>query len=188
MKTKIGLSENCSERLSSIKGLFLKRVNKVFLTLLLGLLFVSAMTIPTIMSLQSALNSFEPLTAAHLESLVTDEYPTAYLIQGEITTQGDGASVVAIFDASSIDMLYSNNPVMSQVELLKITANAESDLPASIDLYQLEVLSNLKYLLVEFEYDACGGSADGCLASILEGIIQGTSSKITVIYSQSLPE
>jgi hypothetical protein len=85
-------------------------------------------------------------------------------------------------------MLYSNNPVMSQVELLKITANAESDLPASIDLYQLEVLSNLKYLLVEFEYDACGGSPDGCLASILEGIIQGTSSKITVIYSQSLPE
>jgi len=188
MKTKIGLSENCSERLSSIKGLFPKRVNKVFLTLLLGLLFMSAMTIPGYMSYQMALQELEPATAAHLESLVTDVNPTAYLVQGEITIQGDGAPVVAIFDAASVNILYSNNPLLSQVELIKITANAESDLPASIDLSQLEALPNLQYLLVEFDYDACGGNTGACHSSILRGIIEGASVQIMVIHSLSLPE
>ncbi|MDD2528336.1 MAG: hypothetical protein PHT26_09915 [Lentimicrobiaceae bacterium] len=188
MKTNIGLSENCSERLSSIKGLFPKRVNKVFITLLLGLLFMSAMTIPAYMSYQMALQMLEPAAAAHLESLVTDVYPTAYLVQGEITTQGDGAPVVAIFDAASVNMLYSDNPALSQVELLKITANTESDLPASIDLLQLEVMPNLKYLLVEFVYDACGGGAENCLNPILWEIITGTSTQIMVIYDHSIPE
>lgn len=188
MKTNIGLSENCSERLSSIKGLFPKRVNRVFITLLLGLLFMSAMTIPAYMSYQTALQLLEPATAAHLESLVTNIHPTAYLTQGEITTPGEGAAVVAIFDAASLGLLYSNNPGLSQVELIKITANAESDLPASIDLLQLEVMPNLKYLLVEFSYDACGGNTEDCLNSILQGIIEGNSLQIMVIYSQSLPE
>jgi hypothetical protein len=188
MKTKIGLSENCRERLSSIKGLFLTRVNKVFITLLLGLLFMSGIKAQTIMSFQSAMQTLEPAAAANLQSLVTDLHPTAYLTQGEITTYGEGAPVVAICDAASVYLLYGNNPTLSQVELINVTANSASELPSSIDLTQLEGLADLKYLFVVFAYDACGGSADGCLASVLEEIIQGTSSRITVIYNLSIPQ
>lgn len=188
MKAKTGFTENCSDRLTLKKGTFRSRISNLFLIILLGLFFVSAMTIPVLMSLQSALSSFEPATAAHLQSLVTDTHPTAYLIQGEITTSGEGAPVVAICDAVSVNMLYGNNPALSQVELVKITATSISVLPSSIDMAQLEELPNLRYLLVEFAFDACGGGADDCLASIVEGIMQGTSSQVTVIYSPSIPQ
>jgi len=189
MKAKTGLSENSSDGVSRIKGVFITRLNKSFIILLCGLLFVSAMSVPAYMSYQTALQSLELATADHLESLVNGQYPTAYLTQGDITSIGEGLCNVVIFDAASINMLYSNNPALSQVELAKITANAESDLPASIDLSQLEAsLPNLKYLLVEFGYDACGGNTEGCCNSILRGFVEGSSSQIMVIYNLSLPE
>lgn len=187
MKAKTGISKNCGDGLSSIKGFFFTRVNQSFTILLLGLLFMSAMSIPGYMSYQMALQMLEPPAAAQLESLVNNQNNTAYLIQGEIN-MGEGLCHVAIFDAASLGLLYSNYPGLSQVELIKITANAESDLPASIDLLQLEAMPNLKYLLVEFSYDACGGNTEDCLNSILQGIIEGNSLQIMVIYSQSLPE
>lgn len=187
MKAKTGISVNFGNKLPVEKGSFLTRVNKLFLTLVIGLLFMSAMSIPGYMSYQMALQELEPAAAAHLESLVNDQNNTAYLIQGEINI-GDGLCHVAIFDAASINMLYSNNPGLSQVELIKITADAESELPTSIDLLQLEVMPNLKYLLVEFNYDACGGNTEGCHNSILRGIIEGASTQIMVIYNQALPE
>lgn len=187
MKAKTGISENYSDRFSWTTGFFITRVNKFFLPLLFGLLFMSAMSIPAYMSYQMALQELEPAAAAHLESLVNDEYPAAYLIQGEIT-MGEGLCHVAIFDAASVNMLYIDNPGLSQVELIKIIANADSDLPASIDLSQLEVLPNLKYLLVEFNYDACGGNTSGCHNAILRGFIEGTSPQIMVLYNPSLSE
>jgi hypothetical protein len=188
MKAKTGISVDFGNKLPLGKGSFITRVNKLFLTLVIGLLFMSGIKAQTIMSFQSAMQTLEPAEAAHLQSLVKNIHPTAYLSQGEITTYGEGAPVVAICDAASINMLYGNEPFISQIELIRVSANSMSDLPASIDLNQLEGLTDMKYLYVVFEYDACGGSADGCLASILEGIIQGTSSQITVIYRLSIPE
>ncbi len=188
MKAKTGLTENCSDRLIPKKGAFRSRVNKSFLTLILGLLFFSGINAQTIMSYQSAMQTLDPPAAAHLQSLVADIHPTAYLTQGEITTYGEGEPVVAICNATSISMLYENIPELSQIELIRITANSASDLPASIDADQLQGLTDLKYLFLVFAYDECGGSSDACLASIIEGIIQGTSSQITVIYSLSIPQ
>jgi hypothetical protein len=188
MKSKINISEFCGDSLTSVRGLFQSRASKLFLTLIFGLFLLSGMNRPGYMSYQMALQMLEPVPAKHLESLVTDVYPTAYLTQGEITTQGDGAPVVAIFDAASVNALYGNDPVLSQVELVKITANAESDLPASLELIKLEELTNLKYVLVEFAYDACGGGEDNCLNSILWEIIAGNSTKITVMYSHTIAE
>ncbi len=188
MKAKTGLSENFSDGISRIKGYFITRLSKSFIALLCGLLFMSAMSVPAYMSYQTALESLEPSAAAHLDSLANGYYTSADLTQGQFTTIGEGLCHVAICDAASINLLYSTNPVLSQVELIKITANAEGDLPTSIDLSQLEVLPNLRYVLVEFGYDACGGNTDGCCNSILRGIVEGYSAQIMVIYSLSIPE
>lgn len=188
MKAKFTNLKIYSDRATAQKVPKQSFVNKLFLTLIFGLFLLSGMNRPGYMSYQMALQMLEPAPANHLESLVTDVYPTAYLTQGEITNQGDGVPVVAIFDAASVNMLYSNDPVLNKVELVKITANSESDLPASIDLPQLEELPNLKYLLVEFVYDACGGGAENCLNPILWEIITGTSTQIMVIYDHSIPE
>jgi hypothetical protein len=188
MKAKTGLTENCNVRLSQIKGYSRSCVNKSFLALIFGLLFFSGIKAQTIMSYQTAMQTLDPPAAVHLQSLITNIHPTAYLMQGVMTTYGEGTPVLAICDAVSVSMLYGNDPVISEIEMIKITANTLSDLPASIDLTQLVGLSDLKYLYLVFAYDACGGSTDSCLASIVEGIIQGTSSQITVIYRLSIPE
>ena len=186
MKAKISFFEINGDCLSLRKGNFLTPLSKLFLTLVLGLLFVSAMNRPGYMSFQTATESLEPASAARLQSLVTDVQPKAYLIQDEITISGEEVPVVAICDAASVNMLYGNNRVLSQVELVKFTASSTDGLPTSIDLTQLQGLTNLKYLLVEFDYDACSGSTSSCFNSILEGIIQGSSPHIIVMYSPTI--
>ena len=188
MKANTRLSENCSERLSPKKGSFQSHVSNSFIIILLGLFFVSAMSRPVYMSFQTAMQMLEPASSAHLQSLVTDTHPTAYLTKGEISLERDGSPIVAVCDAASIHLLYGNNPALSQIELIRITATSINGLPDAIDLNQMGGLPNMKYLLVEFAYDACGGSTDDCHNSILEGIMQGTSSQITVIYSHSFSE
>ena len=187
MKASTSLSENYNDKLSPKKGSFRSLVNNSFVIILLGLFFVSAMSRPSYMSFQTAMQSLEPAEAAHLQGLVSNIHPTAYLTKGNKTASKEGATIVAFCDAASVNMLYKNDPALSKVELVKITANSISGLPDVIDLNKLEGLTNLKYLLIEFEYNACGGSND-CINSILEGIIQGTSSQITVIYSHSISE
>lgn len=186
MKANASLSENYNDRLSSKKGSFLSYVNKLFLTLLLGLLFVSGINAQTAMSFEKAMQKLEPAEAAHFQSLLSSIHPTAYLTQGEKRTNREEDPMVAVTDAASLNMLYGNSRALSQVELIRIAANSSNDLPASIDLIQLERLTNLKYLLIVFNYDACGGGTDDCRASIVEGIIQGASSQITVIYSYTI--
>lgn len=188
MKANASLSENYNDRLSSNKGSFRSHVSNSFIIILLGILLMSAMSRPSYMSFQTAIQLLEPASAEQLKSLATKTHPTVYLTKGKTTTDKEGTARVAICDASSVDMLYKNDPALGQIELIKITARSFNDLPASIDLNQLEKLTNLKYLLVEFEYDACGGVTEDCFSSILEGFIQGATSQITVIYSHSISE
>ena len=177
MKKKLLLPKNCDNKLMRV----------IFI-----MLFIIGSAIngysQTIMSYQSAMQTLEPSAAAHLQSLVTDLHPSVYLTQGEITTYGEGAPLVAICDAASISLLYGDNPVLNQVELINITANSAAELPTSIDLTQLQGLAELKYLFIVFAYDECGDSSDDCLATKIEGIIQGTSAQITVIYNLSIPQ
>ena len=186
MKAKFNVSEICGDCLSPGKGSFRSRVSKSLLTLILGLFLLSGMNRPGYLSFQAAMQLLETATAEHLESLVTDTQPTAYLTNGEITTSGGAASIVATCDAASVNMLYENNPALSHVELVKFTVSSPDGLPASIDLKQLEELASLKFVLVEFAYEACAGNTEGCLNSILWGIIAGTSSQIIVIFSPSI--
>lgn len=188
MKANTNLSEAYNDSLSRKKGVILLHVNKSFLILLLGVLFMSAMTIPVYMSLQTVMEVLEPAASEHLESLITDVHPAAYLTHGKITTTGEEASRIAICDAASVNLLYKNNPALSSVELIKFTPGSTNDLPTSIDLPKLEELKSLKYLLVEFEYDPCVEKTNNCFSSILTSIIQGNSTQITVIYNHSIPE
>ena len=188
MNAKNARIEIYGGKLSVGKGYFPSLVNRSLLILLFGSFFLSAMTIPTYMSFQTAMQLLEPAKAEHLQSLATDLYPTAYLTQGKITTTGVEASRVVICDAASVHLLYGNNPALSLVELIKITASSPNDLPTSMDLTKLEELTSLKYLLVEFEYDACVESAENCFSSILQVFIMGKSSQITVMYSHSISQ
>ncbi len=188
MKANNSLSENYNEGLFPKKGSILSHVYKSFVILFIGLLSVSAMTVPTYMSFQTAMQLLEPASAAHLQSLVTDTHPTAYLIEGKISTNGKEAPITANCDAASVDMLYGNNIVLNQVELIRIKASSINDLPTSVDLIKLEELTSLKYLLVEFEYDACLGSTENCFSSILQDFLKGNSSQITVMYSHSISQ
>lgn len=186
MKANNSLSENYNEGLFPKKGSILSLVNKSIMTLLFGFLFVSGINAQTIMSFEGAMQKLEPAEAAHFQNLLSSIHPTANLSQGEMTNNIEEEATVLITDAASVPMLYGNNPALRQVELIRIAANSINDLPASIDLIQLERLENLKYLLIVFNYDACGGGTDDCRASIVEGIIQGASSQITVIYSYTI--
>ena len=188
MNTRIASIKNFGDKLSVGKGSFPSLVNRSIIILLFGLFFVSGIHAQTVMSYESVMLSLELDEAAHLNRLATDLHTTAYLMQGENTTYGEGPTVVAICDAASLSMLYGNNPDLNQVELVRIAVSSLNELPTSIDLNRLNNLTNLKYLFVVFEYDACGSHTDGCLASIVEGLIKGTSSQITVVYTLSIPQ
>ncbi len=188
MKTKSSISEIDGDRLTtqnaSNKALF----RKLFLILILGLLFLSVVKSQTIMSFEIGLQSMDASSAAHLKSLAADINPNIYLGNGELKTFGQGLPLVAICDGSSVNMLYGNDPALSQVELITITVNSANELPSVIELSRMQGLTNLKYLLVVFAYDVCGGKSEGCLESKLNGIIQADSSPVNVFYKLSIPE
>lgn len=188
MKSKSTIIEEFDDRSIAQKASRLASVRKLFVFLILGLLLMPVVKAQTIMSFESRLHSLDLAGASHLQSIATDLFPTVYLSQGELKTYGAGSPVVAICKGSSVNMLYGNNPELVQVELINITVNSSSELPSSIDLTRMQGFTNLKYLMVVFAYDACGGKTDNCLASKLSGIIQGNSSTVIVLYKLSIPE
>ena len=142
----------------------------------------------TIMSLESRLQTLEPTLAAHLQNLVIGLNPSVNLSNGELTIYGTGSPIIAICDAASVNILYTNNPAFSQVELIRMTVNNPGELPSAIDLAQMQGFTNLQHLLLVFGYDACGGQSNNCLDTLLGGIIQGASSPVVVLYNLSIPE
>lgn len=124
----------------------------------------------------------------HLQSLVTDLHPIAYLNWGQQKKYGEGAPVVVSFDASSVNMLYGNNPAFSMVELMKINIGKPQELKQAIDLDRLGKFESLKYLLIVFEYDVCGGNSTACLPSLVRDAARGEESPVTVLYMLSIPE
>jgi hypothetical protein len=188
IKTKSSISEIDGYGLTTQNASNQALFRKMFLFLIFGLLCLPVLKAQTIMGFESGLQSMEAASAAHLQSLAADINPNVYLAHGEFTTNGEGAPLVAICDGSSVNMLYGNDPALSQVELITITVNSANELPSVIELSRMQGLTNLKYLLVVFAYDVCGGKSEGCLESKLNGIIQADSSPVNVFYKLSIPE
>lgn len=186
--------------INAILDLRKKITRAVLLTIITSIAFTLNMNAQTIESLESKLASLNPAESAHLQSLIRDLHPSVNILQGLYKVSGPGPAEVATCDASSVSLLYENNPIFNQVELIKININSGSDLPSSIDITQLQSFTNLDYLLFVFSYDACGGQSDQCLSALLGKIIrkgsspiittgmQGNSPQSTILYSLSIPE
>ncbi len=123
-----------------------------------------------------------------LQSLVVDVHPSLYINKGELSAYGTGDPLVLYCDAISIQELYATNPLFSEVELIEISIDSSTQVPASISLEQMTGFLNLQYVYVKFGYDACGNLSTHCLAEILNRVFSDSTTPVVVLYGISVPE
>ena len=132
----------------------------------------------------------EPLTEnedARLQTLVRDLHPAVYLVESEMKVYGDNP-VVLYVDVASIKMLAGAEEVFEEVELITLKLRSAKDESAKVNVSQLKSFTNLKYILVQYEYDACGGG-DACLDKKADAAITlPTDSDVEVLYQLSIPQ
>jgi hypothetical protein len=117
----------------------------------------------------------------HLKSLVFDLKPKIYINNREENTYGNGSPECVNIDAKSIELLYENNQLFSQVEIITINLNSLDELNFILDLSKLQSFTNLKY--IQF---LCSFNCNSTLLSKLykETLITG----INLFYRVSVPE
>lgn len=176
------------KRFSTLRRSLLRSAGSFLMAVIFTVVIFPSAHAQTVLSLASQLKSLDVTNAQHLQSLVSGLHPSVYLTGGIQKTYGPGAPVVAICDAASVNLLYSVDPAFSQVELIRITINSSGELPPAIDLTRMTGFTNLQYLLVVFAYDACGEKTDGCLATKVDELVQGTGSPIVTLFKLSIPQ
>jgi hypothetical protein len=171
------------------QGIIYKRFSKLMKFIFCAIFFLSAQYSfsQTVISLQNQLSGMAPEAAQELSTLVYGLNPAIYLINNELTVNGEGAPVVTVSDAASIDMLYDENEQYNTVNLVKITISNPGEMPGAIYLDNMQSFTSLEYLLFVFEYDACGNQSESCLQSLLESIVEGENSTVIVMYVLTIP-
>lgn len=133
----------------------------------------------------------EPLTEnedARLQTLVRDLHPAVYLDNLELKVYGDNP-VVLYVDAASIKMLVEAQETFEDVELITLKLRSAKEESAKINVSQLKAFTNLKYVLVQYEYDACSGGSDTCLDKKADAAVAlPTDSNVEVLYQLSIPQ
>ena len=136
------------------------------------------------------MNAAEPLINSkdtHLQTLVTDSKPAIYLMDSSMRVHGTHPVVLNV-DAASVKMLSEVEEAFGSVELIRFKLKSAKDETAKIDLTQLNAFTNLKYLLVLYEYEACG-DGDACLADKVNATItMPENSDVEVYYLLSVPK
>jgi hypothetical protein len=142
--------------------------------------------------LKDALIVLDEEEGSNLGSLVKDVYPTIILQNGNHVIAGKETPsqdiLKAYCSASSVNMLYQDNPQFEKVELIKLTINSSEETWVDIDLSQLNNFPLLKYVYLRFTYDACNGLSDSCLENIVREMVTGTNNRIKVVYELSILE
>ena len=132
----------------------------------------------------------EPLTEnedARLQTLVWDLHPAVYLVDKEMKVYGDNP-VVLFVDAESVKMLAEEEEAFEEVELITLKLRSAKDESAKVNVSQLKAFTNLKYILVQYEYEACGGG-DACLDKKADtAATLPTDSNLEVFYQLSIPQ
>lgn len=133
----------------------------------------------------------EPFTRdiedARLQTLTSDLHPAVYLVESAMKVYSDNP-VVLFVDAESVQMLTQEQEVFEEIELISFKVTSEKDESAKIDVSQLNGFSNLKYFLLTYEYEACGGG-DACLDKKADATITlPADSDVEVYYLLSIPE
>lgn len=157
---------------------FYNKQLKIFIALGLILIF------------SSVLRAAEPLQNSEnhrLQSLVSNHHPAVYLMESEMKVYGDNP-VVLYADAASVSLLAGRQEAFETVELITLKLTAAKDESAKINVSQLGAFANLKYILVQYEYDACGGG-DACLDKKADAAVTlPADSEIEVLYKLSIPQ
>ena len=176
------IQKNKFDMFNKLNIKFLKAIPIIIL-----MIFSCRVSAQTIVSLNAYQSTLDPVEAEQFENLISGANPTIYLVDGTLEVFGEGAPLVTISDASSYNMMYNENTLYNQVQLVKLVITNPEETPSSIDLAQLQSFNSLTYFLITFEYNACGGFSESCLASIVESIIQGEGSPVVVLYNLSIP-
>lgn len=147
------------------------------------------LTVLGVMLMTLVAGAAEPLNDkedARLKTLAWDLHPAVYLVESEMKVYGDNP-VVLYVDAASIKMLAGAQEAFEDVELITLKLHSAKDESAKINVSQLKAFANLKYILVQYEYDACGGG-DACLDKKADAVVTlPTDSNVEVLYQLSIP-
>ena len=125
----------------------------------------------------------------HLDKLVTEVNPCVYFLTDQtMVVQGDTPIKLEMY-VNSIPQLYDNNKEYETVELIKIQIRSKEEQYAPLDLNKLTGFKNLKYILFEYEYSACGSIEDDmCLKEKTISKVMNQNQNIQVLYLLSIPQ
>lgn len=148
------------------------------------------LTVLSVMLMTLVAGAAEPLSGkedARLKTLAWDLHPAVYLVESEMKVYGDNP-VVLFMDAASIKMLAGAQEEFEEVELITLKLRSAKDESAKVNVSQLKAFTNLKYILVQYEYDACG-DGDVCLDKKADAAITlPADSDVEVLYQLSIPQ
>jgi len=134
--------------------------------LLLLSLFLSVFTVTYGQEYPHVTNNMSQTDGQQLENLIEGLNPMVYLTQSEIQTVGNGTPIVARCEIDALNKLYEINPLFDDVQLLRIDIREASDLSNILKPSLLQSFSSLDYILIFFQYDACGNQTADCLQSL----------------------
>ena len=124
----------------------------------------------------------------YIQNLFTKQYSTLTVEGSSIETNGNGSFIVLKTNISDLNVLYNENPLFREVELIQIEVSNPAGLNNSLDVNQLTGFSNLLVVNFLFTYDACGESSDACLKNEIQDMIQGNDEiPAFITYKLSLP-
>tara|TARA_R100000655_G_scaffold108041_1_gene159327 strand:+ start:649 stop:1188 length:540 start_codon:yes stop_codon:yes gene_type:complete len=117
-------------------------------------------------------NTSNSINIQMIESLVYEVSPTVYIQNNNVEHFEDAAPVLASMEDDSYRLIYTKNSLFEKVEMVKFRYNMNTRW--NIDVSQMTSFSNLKYFLIECEFD-CTEKELAALFSNAEGI--------TIIYT-----
>lgn len=115
-----------------------------------------------------------------LEVLAYNLVPTVFIEDNQVKTFDEQLPIKAESSYASFSSLSTINPLFNKVELLVIKLDAENQLNPTLDFSKLLSFTSLKYV-----YFVCPFN---CSNSQIEQIVRDLPSKITLLYSASIPE
>jgi hypothetical protein len=130
-------------------------------------------------SMKSSATTETQIEAKRIESLVYELHPSVKIENGVISTYADAPYVCIDVDAQSIDKIKETNILYSQIELLTIRINNQSDLNMVLDLASLKGFTSLKYVNLLCSFD--------CSVQQVSKLVKISASKISVFYIVSIP-
>ncbi|MFH1119387.1 MAG: hypothetical protein V1775_06150 [Bacteroidota bacterium] len=169
---------------------------KLFLSLLFILMagVLSSQTVNQLnLQISGMLSSADPAVVAegqHLQSLVSDLYPTLMFQNGVLIQYGGDNSVKAECGVASLTDLYQPDEAFATVEIILIKIQSVQDLQTIVNLDGLTGFTQLKYLffLCDFELCSQSGQSQTCEQEIFAAMIQGSGIEgLKVLYKVSIP-